>query len=86
MSQGDLFRPGVPGYAVGKWGTILVDLRGRNVRWGVSEILDRGTRNALVVAIHEAIVAPGMRGYRGLLICTPAEFLGELYDDEEPNP
>jgi hypothetical protein len=25
-------------------------------------------------------------GYRGLLICTPAEFLGELYDDEEPDP
>jgi hypothetical protein len=26
------------------------------------------------------------RGYGGLLICTPAEFLGELYDDEESNP
>jgi hypothetical protein len=27
------------------------------VRWGVSDILDRGTRNALVVAVHKAIVA-----------------------------
>jgi len=25
------------------------------------------------------------RGYGGLLICTPAEFLGELYDDKEPS-
>ena len=25
------------------------------------------------------------RGYSGLLICTPAEFLGELYDDKESN-
>jgi hypothetical protein len=24
-------------------------------------------------------------GYGGLLICTPAEFLGELYDDQEPD-
>lgn len=25
-------------------------------------------------------------GYGGLLICTPVEFLGELYDEEESNP
>lgn len=25
-------------------------------------------------------------GYGGLLICTPAEFLGDLYDDEESDP
>lgn len=25
------------------------------------------------------------RGYGGLLICTPAEFLGDLYDDKESN-
>ena len=26
------------------------------------------------------------QGYGGLLICTPAEFLGELYDDEKSDP
>ena len=53
---------------------------------GVEYLLTQNRRH-----IANAHTLPGVyavladRGYGGLLICTPAEFLGELYDDEESN-
>jgi hypothetical protein len=51
---------------------------------GVEYLLTQNCRhiaNARTLPGIYAILAD--RGYGGLLICTPAEFLGELYDDEE---
>jgi predicted nucleic acid-binding protein len=54
---------------------------------GVEYLLTQNCRH-----IANAHTLPGVyailadRGYGGLLICTPAEFLGELYDGKEPNP
>jgi hypothetical protein len=53
---------------------------------GVEYLLTQNCRH-----IANAHTLPGVyailadRGCGGLLICTPAEFLGELYDDKEPN-
>ena len=53
---------------------------------GVEYLLTQNCRH-----IANARTLPGVyavladRGYGGLLICTPAEFLGELYDDKESN-
>jgi hypothetical protein len=53
---------------------------------GVEYLLTQNCRH-----IANAHTLPGVyavladRGHGGLLICTPAEFLGELYDDKEPN-
>ena len=53
---------------------------------GVEYLLTQNCRH-----IANAHTLPGVyavladRGYGGLLICTPAEFLGELYDDKESN-
>jgi predicted nucleic acid-binding protein len=53
---------------------------------GVQYLLTQNCRH-----IANAHTLPGVyailaeRGYGGLLICTPAEFLGELYDDKKPN-
>ena len=54
---------------------------------GVEYLLTQNCRhiaNAHILPRVYAILAD--RGYSGLLICTPAEFLGDLYDDKEPNP
>jgi predicted nucleic acid-binding protein len=54
---------------------------------GVEYLLTQNCRhiaNAHTLPRMYAILAE--LGYAGLLICTPAEFLGELYDDEESNP
>ena len=51
---------------------------------GVEYLLTQNCRhiaNAHTLPKVYAILAD--RGYGGLLICTPAEFLGELYDDKE---
>ncbi len=53
---------------------------------GVEYLLTQNCRhiaNAHTLPRVYAILAG--RGYSGLLICTPAEFLGELYDDKESN-
>ena len=53
---------------------------------GVEYLLTQNCRhiaNAHTLPMVYAILAD--RGYGGLLICTPAEFLGELYDDKESN-
>lgn len=53
---------------------------------GVEYLLTQNCRH-----IANAHTLPGVyailadRGYGSLLICTPAEFLGELYDGKEPN-
>jgi hypothetical protein len=53
---------------------------------GVEYLLTQNCRH-----IANAHTLPGVyaaladRGYAGLLICTPAEFLGELHDDKESN-
>jgi len=54
---------------------------------GVDYLLTQNCRhiaNAHILPRVYAILAD--RGYGGLLICTPAEFLGDLYDDKQPNP
>jgi len=54
---------------------------------GVEYLLTQNCRH-----IANAHTLPGVysiladRGYGGLLVCTPAEFLGDLYDVEESNP
>ncbi len=54
---------------------------------GVEYLLTQNCRH-----IANAHTLPGVyeilaeRGYGGLLICTPAEFLGELYDENESDP
>ncbi len=53
---------------------------------GVEYLLTQNCRhiaNAHTLPRVYAILAN--RGCRGLLICTPAEFLGDLYDDKEPH-
>jgi predicted nucleic acid-binding protein len=54
---------------------------------GVEYLLTQNCRhiaNAHTLPRIYAILAE--QGCGGLLICTPAEFLGELYNDEESNP
>jgi len=54
---------------------------------GVEYLLTQNCRhiaNAHTLPRVYAILAD--QGYGGLLICTPAEFLGEFYDDKESNP